>query len=86
MIVANELKDALLEVESRAREAVDLMDEVTDWVRDFNDNFDDDMDEQVAAQAEAAYDAAFWLVVAVRRWRSRLNEPAPAPAPAPASP
>jgi hypothetical protein len=81
MIVANELKDALLEVEGRAREAVDLMDEVKDWIGEF----DGDMDEQVAAQAEAAHDAAFWLVVAVRHWRSRLNEPVSAPAPAPAS-
>ena len=83
MIVADELKDALLEVEGRAREAVDLMDEVKDWIDDFDA---DDMDEHVVAQAEAAYDAAFWLVVAVRRWRSRLNEPVPAPTPAPASP
>jgi len=82
MIVADELKDALLEVEGRAREAVDLMDEVKDWI----DEFDDGMDEHVAAQAEAVYDAAFWLVVAVRRWGLRLNKPASAPTPAPATP
>jgi hypothetical protein len=82
MIVANELKDALREVEGRAREAVDLMDEITDWIGEF----DDGMDEYVAKQAQAAYDAVFWLVLAVRHWRQRLNEPALAPAPAPTSP
>jgi hypothetical protein len=83
MIVSDELKDALREVEGRAREVVDLMDEVKDWIDDFDG---DDMDEDVVAQAEAAYDAAFFLVIAARRWRSRLNEPASAPAPVLTSP
>jgi hypothetical protein len=79
MIVADELKDALREVEGRAREVVDLMDEVRDWIDDFDV---DDMDEDVVAQAEAAHDAAFFLVIAARRWRSRLLTPAPTAAPA----
>jgi hypothetical protein len=83
MIVAENLKGALLEIEGRAREAVDLMDEVTDWIDDFDG---DDMDEHVAAQAKAAFLAAFNLVPAVRRWRLRLNEPASAPTPAPSTP
>ena len=83
MIVAENLKGALLEIEGRARVAVDLMDEVTDWIDDFDG---DDMDEHVAAQAKAAFLAAFILVPAVRRWRVRLIEPASAPTPAPSTP
>ena len=64
MIVADELKDALLEVEGRAREAVDLMDEVKDWI----DEFDDGMDEHVAAQAPAISPSR--STIATIRWKA----------------